>query len=222
MNEFALIVLIICILYLIVAYLIGSIPTGYWLAKMLKGIDIRTVGSGSTGATNVYRSVGKVAGITVFFIDFCKGYFPVVLANWVLFGNVMYATGCRYETVDSYHLLPVLAAAATLIGHSRSIFLGFKGGKSAATGLGTLFALDFRVGLFTFLLWMLVLYVSKMVSVASILATAVCIPLMIFFRSIPSYIIYCIFGFIYVTIRHKANIGRILAGTEPRIGGRSN
>ncbi len=218
MRDFHLI--FICAGYLIIAYLVGSIPTGYWLAKALKGIDIRTVGSGSTGATNVYRSVGKTAGISVFVIDFIKGFFPTYFAGAILvLGGVKIFDGTRMT--DICYLLPVFSAAAVLVGHSRSIFLGFKGGKSAATGLGTLFALDFRVGIFTFLFWMMVLYISKMVSVASILATAICIPLMIFFRPIPSYIIYCIFGFVYVTIRHKANIGRILAGTEPKIGGQS-
>jgi acyl phosphate:glycerol-3-phosphate acyltransferase len=129
---------------------------------------------------------------------------------------------CSFEKgFENYKWLIVLSASAALIGHSRSIFLGFKGGKSAATGLGTLFALDFRVGSLTFLIWMIVLYISKIVSIASILATASCIPLMIFFRPISSYICYCILGFIYVTLRHKANFGRILAGTEPKIGGRS-
>ncbi len=208
----------------VIAYLIGSIPTGYWLAKVLKGIDIRTVGSGSTGATNVYRNVGKVAGIAVFIIDFLKGYLPVLFATEsekLYFMDKPWLEGAYIEPTYESFLFPVLLATAALIGHSRSIFLGFKGGKSAATGLGTLFALDWRVGACTFITWMIVLYTSKIVSMASILATAACIPLMIFFQTIPSYICYCILGFIYVTLRHKANIGRILAGTEPKIGGTS-
>ncbi len=211
------------VLSLLVTYLVGSIPTGYLAGKWLKGIDLRTVGSGSTGATNVYRNIGKRAGITVFFLDFLKGYAPVVVVIEVLrncsnFPHIGYLSG---KAVDSNSIFPVLIALAALIGHSRSIFLKFQGGKSAATGLGTLFALDFRVGLFTFIAWMLILYIGKIVSIASILATAICIPLMIFFKPIPSYIGYCVLGFIYVTIRHKANIGRIISGTEPKIGGKS-
>lgn len=213
----------IAIMAMLISYIIGSIPTGYWLTKVLKGIDIRQVGSGSTGATNVYRNVGKAAGISVFVIDFLKGWLPVFLAVAVTpVRGPGPREGCLvYEMVlDPYYLLPVITATGALIGHSRSVFLGFKGGKSAATGLGTLFALDFRVGAFTFITWMIVLYVSKIVSIASILATASCIPLMMFFKPITSYICYCVLGFVYVTIRHKANIGRILAGTEPKIGGK--
>jgi len=178
------------------------------------------MGSGSTGATNVYRNVGKVAGVSVFVIDFLKGYLPVIVTAFVEQSSTYrYGNGSQLTPIDPNHLLPVLTAAAALIGHSRSIFLGFKGGKSAATGLGTLFALDPAVGALTFLSWMIVLYFSKMVSLASILATFMCIPYMFVLHPITSYVVYCVLGFIYVTVRHKDNIGRILAGTEPKIGG---
>ena len=204
----------ILVTYFAVIYLIGSIPTGYWLAKQLKNIDIRKVGSGSTGATNVYRCVGKTAGISVFLIDFLKGYLPVLFAVNNS-GGIIYPLGPSPLAIQMFG---VLTAAIVLIGHSRSIFLNFQGGKSAATGLGTLFALDFRVGLFTFLTWITVLYLGKMVSLASILATACCIPYMILFGGPLPYTVYCILGFIYVSFRHKDNIKRILAGKEPKIG----
>jgi glycerol-3-phosphate acyltransferase PlsY len=202
------------------AYLVGSIPTGYWLAKQLKGIDIRELGSGSTGATNVYRNVGKWAGISVFAIDFLKGYLPVLFVVMAEPFPVVENIGPwgSARLLDPYHLCPVFTAAAVLIGHSRSIFLNFQGGKSAATGLGTLFALNLNVGFCTFGTWMLVLYLGKMVSLASIIATASCIPYMIVFGGPLSYVIYCILGFIYVTYRHKDNIKRIMAGTESKIG----
>ncbi len=220
MNTYTLFVTGATICLTLATYLIGSIPTGYWLAKRLKGIDIRQIGSGSTGATNVYRNVGKTAGISVFVIDFLKGYLPVVFFTWITTHLVNYGDGlpCREEPLLPYHLFPILIATATLIGHSRSIFLGFRGGKSAATGLGTLFALNFKVGIGTFATWMVVLYLGKMVSLASILATASCIPYMIFFGGPPSYIVYCILGFLYVAYRHKDNIKRIMSGTEPKIG----
>jgi glycerol-3-phosphate acyltransferase PlsY len=210
--------IIVFVIALVCAYIIGSIPTGYWLAKQLKGIDIRQMGSGSTGATNVYRCVGKAAGISVFVIDFLKGYLPVVFAAGISMSATYMSIDHIWRPTDVYKLFPVFIAASVLVGHSRSIFLDFKGGKSAATGLGTLFALDFRVGLFTFITWITVLYLGKIVSIASILATASCIPYMILFKGPPAYIVYCILGFIYVAFRHKENIKRILAGKEPKIG----
>jgi acyl phosphate:glycerol-3-phosphate acyltransferase len=203
--------------YCLICYLIGSIPTGYWLAKKLKGVDIRQMGSGSTGATNVYRCVGKGAGISVFIIDFLKGCLPVAFAVYFSYDRIVGVLEYG-EYTDKWHFFPICSAMAVLIGHSRSIFLNFKGGKSAATGLGTLFALNFKVGLCTFGTWMVVLYLCKMVSLASILATASCIPYMIFFGGPSSYVAYCILGFIYVTYRHKDNIKRIMAGTESKIG----
>jgi acyl phosphate:glycerol-3-phosphate acyltransferase len=208
--------IIFAALYFGAIYLIGSIPTGYWLAKKLTGKDIRQMGSGSTGATNVYRCIGRTAGIAVFIIDFLKGYLPVVFIGF-LFSQPAGIFHPPALSATIINLFSVLTAIIVLIGHSRSIFLNFKGGKSAATGLGTLFALDYRVGLFTFLTWFVVLYLGKMVSLASILATASCIPYMILFGGAPSYVAYCIIGFIFVAFRHKDNIKRMLSGKEPRI-----
>lgn len=197
-----------------VSYLLGSIPTGYWLTKALKGIDIRQFGSGSTGATNVYRCVGKWPGIAVFFIDLAKGIIPVRTALAV---TAVIGVGAA----DPHHLWPIAAALAALIGHSKSIFLNFQGGKSAATGLGTLLALNPLVGALTFLSWLVILYSLRFVSLASIVATAFCGAFMALCQSPISYVAYCILGFAYVTYRHKANIERLLKGTEPRIGDKS-
>ena len=216
---------LIVVIFPIFAYLVGSIPTGYWLVKILKGIDIRQLGSGSTGATNVYRNVGPAAGILVFIIDFLKGYLPTYCFLCFPLVRTYLPNGCfgwLVQDTQSNHIFPVVIAAATLIGHSRSIFLNFTGGKSAATGLGTLFALNFTVGASTFVTWMVVLFIGKMVSLASIVATASCIPYMYFFGGPPAYVTYCILGFIYVTYRHKANIKRIMSGTEPKIGKAAN
>ena len=203
--------LFLMLLLIVVSYVMGSIPTGYWLTRALKGIDIRNYGSGSTGATNVWRCVGKGPGISVFFIDLAKGLIPVRLA-------IALTLLPNFQAMDQYHLLPVLAALAALIGHSKSVFLNFQGGKSAATGLGTLLALKPIVGTATFATWLLLLFAFKIVSLASIIATGFCGVYMALAKMPVSYVVYCILGFAYVTYRHKANIERMLKGTEPRIG----
>jgi len=188
----------------ILAYLIGSVPTGYWLSKAWKGIDIRQQGSGSTGATNVWRCVGKGAGITVFLVDLFKGYLPVwAVLQW---------------NVDQTQILPVVMGAAALFGHSKSIFLEFQGGKSAATGLGTLLALQPFVGLLTFVTWLIIVLIGRIVSLASILAVFCCIFFMALLHAPTTYVAYCVLGFLYVTYRHKSNIKRLLNHTEPRLG----
>lgn len=191
----------------------GSIPTGFWLVKALKGIDVRKFGSGSTGATNVWRAAGPAAGIFVFFFDTIKGYIPVAAA---VFWD-MHDFAAQWNFVYP-HLVPSIVAAAALIGHSRSVFLKFQGGKSAATGLGTLLALSPMGGTCTFLTWMLIVKMSGYISLASILGVGSC-PFWFYAFGAPwAAIAYCVFGFIYVTYRHKANIQRMLKGTEPKIG----
>lgn len=151
-------------LLLIGAYLLGSIPTGYWIGKA-KGIDITKMGSGSTGATNVWRCVGKVEGLMVLVIDLLKGYLPVLYAIHLDQGDQ-----AAQWTFGMAHLVPVAVATIAIVGHSRSIFLGFKGGKSAATGLGTMLAFNPAVGGLTFATWMVIVLCTKIVSLASISA----------------------------------------------------
>lgn len=190
----------------------GSIPSGFWLVKALKGIDVRTFGSGSTGATNVWRAAGPAAGVFVFFFDTIKGYIPVALSVYLDVHEFDAQWNALYP-----HLVPSIVAAAALVGHSRSVFLKFQGGKSAATGLGTLLALSPMGGTCTFLTWMLIVKVSGYISLASILGVGSC-PFWFYAFGAPwAAIAYCVFGFIYVTYRHKANIQRMLKGTEPKI-----
>ncbi len=137
------------LLTLILAYIIGSIPTGYIIVKAKTGQDIRTVGSGSTGATNVKRVLGKKWFFIVMALDAIKGALPVVLAK--LFVTVGVSLG----------LAPVIAAIAVIIGHSKSCFLGFKGGKSVASGVGTILALNWLVGLIIAVVWGIITYATK-------------------------------------------------------------
>lgn len=189
----------------IISYLIGSIPTGFIIVKLLKGEDIRQIGSGSTGATNVKRVLGKKWFFTVMILDALKGAVPVVWATY----NV-------YAFYD-WGLSPVLAALFVLIGHSKSIFLKFTGGKSVASGVGTVLALCWPVGLIVAAIWGVVTYFSKYVSLGSIIALGVSPLLMIFFNQPILYVSYCAVGAAYVIYLHRENIKRLLEGKENKV-----
>jgi glycerol-3-phosphate acyltransferase PlsY len=195
---------------MVLAYLAGSLPIGYWAGRT-KGIDIRTIGSGSTGATNVLRSVGKTAAFIVVVIDIAKGYLPVLWAMsleqplWSKLGLPPYT-------------IPALVAVMPVLGHSRSIFLGFAGGKSAATGIGTCLALNPLAAGIAIAVWLVLLAIFKIVSLASITAAAV-LPFAFYFCGAPlPIVVFAVVGAFYVIVRHRANMKRLLDGTEPRIG----
>lgn len=198
--------------WLLTGYLLGSIPTGYWLVKYLKGIDIRTQGSGSTGATNVLRAAGKKAAALVLIVDVLKGCLPVCLASY------FESTTVTITGAQSWHLLAPAVALCTLIGHSKSIFLKFQGGKSAATALGTLLALNWLCGLGVFALWIFLVWSTRLVSVASMTAGVFSVLLMWLLGNPVSHVGYCVLGAVYVIYRHMANIKRLLNGTEPKLG----
>ena len=189
----------------IIAYLIGSIPTGYIIVKAKTGQDIRTVGSGSTGATNVKRVLGKNYFFLVMLLDALKGALPVVLAK--LFATVGVSLG----------LAPVIAAIAVIIGHSKSIFLQFKGGKSVASGVGTILALNWVVGIVIALIWGVITYTTKYVSVGSIIALVIS-PFVMYFLGAPiAYVAYCALGAIYIVYLHRENIKRLINGNENKV-----
>lgn len=192
-------------LAIITAYIIGSIPTGYIIVKLFTGEDIRKSGSGSTGATNVKRVMGKKWFFAVMFLDAFKGALPVILAK--IFTTTFIHSG----------LIPVLCAVAVILGHSKSIFLKFTGGKSVASGVGTILALNWQVGLIIALTWSIITYTSKYVSLGSIIALAVSPILMYLFKEPIAYILYCVLGAIYITYLHRENIVRLLNGTESKV-----
>ncbi len=189
----------------IISYLIGSIPTGYIIVKLAKGEDIRKIGSGSTGATNVKRVMGKSWFFIVMILDAIKGALPVVLAE-IFVGTNLY-----------YGVAPVLAAIAVILGHSKSIFLGFTGGKSVASGVGTIIALSWQVGLIVAVTWAIITYFSKYVSVGSIIALLVSPILMFYFHKPYAYIVYCIIGAVYIIYLHRENIKRLMKGEESKV-----
>ena len=196
---------------LVLAYLLGSLPTGFAIAKLVQGIDIREHGSGNTGATNVFRVVGKQAGITVLAIDLLKGLLAVLLARFV-----MSKLGDEYLILSTW--LETLAGLLAILGHSRSIWLNFTGGKSAATGLGVILALAWPVGLGTAAVFGVVFALSRTVSLGSISAATAAPALMFLTRQPLPFALLVLFGGVYVIIRHRSNISRLLAGTEPKLG----
>lgn len=206
---------VIPIAALVIAYILGSIPTGYWLAKAVKGIDIRKEGSGSTGATNVLRCVGKKEAAFVMGFDIFKGYVAVTIAIYL-----ESTFNCNLFGVEG--LLPILAGWTSLVGHAKSIFLNFQGGKSVATGLGVYFGLNWAVAICAFTLWALLIFVTRYVSLASILATFSCIPMMWAFGGSVPYIIYSVVTFLIIGFRHTENVKRLIKGTEPKFGKKAN
>jgi acyl phosphate:glycerol-3-phosphate acyltransferase len=193
------------------AYLIGSIPAGY-LAARLAGIDIRKVGSGNVGATNVTRTLGKKFGYPVFAFDFLKGFFAVHLAK-VVMASLSY--------VEWSELGCVIAAVLAVIGHTNPVWLGFKGGKGVATSLGALFALNWLGALIVGLVWIITFMSTRYVSLASIVA-AIALPVtigtMLLFKRLSSPVLFyfslCLAGI--VLFRHRSNISRLSQGTETR------
>jgi glycerol-3-phosphate acyltransferase PlsY len=187
----------------ILGYIIGSIPTGYIVVKVAKNEDIRTIGSGSTGATNVKRVMGKKWFFIVLLLDALKGATPVLIAKYLL--------------PDNYGITAVVAAIFVILGHSKSIFLNFSGGKSVASGVGTILALNFLVGVIIAVIWATITYTTKYVSVGSIIALLISPFLMFFFQAPIAYVCYCALGAIYIVYLHRENIKRLIAGNENKV-----
>ena len=203
------------------AYLIGATPTGYLAGKLLRGIDIREHGSRSTGATNVLRTLGKWPALAVLLIDVLKGVAAVVFARWFYAWLSAWPPVAPPASLDQQILVPwavCLAGLAALLGHGRSVWLNFTGGKSAATGLGVLLAMSWPVGLGAAAVFGAALAASRIVSLSSMLAASAALAFVLFLEQPLPYRLLVIAGGIYVIVRHRANIQRLLAGTEPRLG----
>lgn len=208
-------------LLLILAYLLGSIPTGYLAGRLLKGIDIRQEGSGSTGATNVLRSVGKVPAIVVLIIDALKGALAIAAVNfafthlpgWLYYSKIVGVNFALWQPV-----MVTLTGLLALIGHSKSIWLNFAGGKSVATSLGVLLTMNWMVGLSTLGVFAISLAITRIVSISSIAGAVAVIAFMVIFAQPLPYVGFAIVGGAYVIWRHRANISRLLNGTEPKLG----
>lgn len=189
-------------LIILICYLIGSLPTAYILVKKLKGVDIRTVGSGNVGASNASRVLGKWGFITVLLIDALKGLIPVLVLK-IMYGE---------------NDLVLLGAISVVLGHTFTIFLGFKGGKGVATGLGVFIALaPISTGIAA-VVFAVMIYSFRMISLSSICA-AVTIAVSAWFISEWEHLKYfTIVIALLIIILHRSNISRILNGTERKVG----
>jgi acyl phosphate:glycerol-3-phosphate acyltransferase len=200
---------------LLAGYLLGSIPSGWLAGRWCAGVDLRQLGSGSTGATNVLRQVGKGPALVVFLVDVLKGTAAVLLAKAVVEPLGVSASGDAWV---------VAAGLAALAGHIWPVWLGWRGGKAVATGLGVLLGLVPAVGLASFGLFLVSLTVTRIVSLSSVVA-AVGLPLLMLgsFQSAgtglrPAYLALALLTTVLVLWRHRSNLARIMDGTEPRIG----
>ncbi len=189
-------------LFLIGSYLLGSVPFGFLIAKAWKGVDVRTLGSGNIGATNVGRVCGPKVFAVVFFLDVLKGFVPPALSRQM-------GLSASWQ---------IAAALLSIVGHIYSIWLGFKGGKGVATGLGAFLGVAWQAGITAFVIFVTVLIAFGWVSLASI---AACIALPTFTAVFNSgdrvrlvfATVVCMLG-IY---KHRSNIKRLVAGTEPKV-----
>jgi glycerol-3-phosphate acyltransferase PlsY len=189
------------------AYLLGSIPFGYLLVRFFRQQDIRTSGSGNIGATNVLRSGSKGLGIATLLLDLGKAFLAVKIAQHLAPAN--------YD-------LAVVAAVAAILGHIFPLWLGFRGGKGVASGLGVFLALTWPSAILVLAVFILIFLVTRYVSLASIAAAATFPLFGFYFVTLRTPIVLAGFLFIpfLIIVKHHQNIGRLLAGTENRFGKR--
>lgn len=204
------------IIVAVIAYLIGSINFSIILSKKMAGFDIREKGSGNAGTTNMLRSVGKKAAVITLICDILKGVVSILIA--VLAGKII-------KNLDNA-LLVQLAGIFVIIGHTFPVFFKFKGGKGIATALGVLLMINWQIGLICLIFALVLMALTKMVSVGSI-AAAILFPILVAFidqnyivptsNSNWSYLVFSIIVALLVIFNHRANVQRILNGTENRL-----
>ena len=207
--------MIVLFLAILISYLLGSIPTGFLVGKA-KGIDIRKLGSGNTGATNVFRTLGKKLGIFVFVCDLLKGLIAVAVAQAIT-EDVVILKLANHQ--PSPALFGICAAIACILGHNFPVWLKFKGGKGVATSLGVVVGLVPLAALIALVVWLIAFFATRYVSVASLLAT-ITVPIATAFLTSPAdktpLLIFTLLAALLIIARHKSNIQRLIAGTENR------
>ena len=200
----------ITVLAIVVAYLLGSIPTAVWVGKFFYGIDVRDHGSGNAGATNTFRVLGKKAGIPVLLFDVFKGWAAVMLVH------VFVEPG---QSSDEFFHLQLRLGAAALAGHVFPVWAGFRGGKGVASLLGIVIALNLQAALLSMAVFLLVLILTRYVSLSSILASlAFPVGVMLIIKSsTPSMVVFSLLISLVVVITHQKNIERLVNKRESRV-----
>ena len=207
----------------LLAYLFGSLPIGLLVGRMVKGIDVRDYGSGNIGASNVWRIVGPLWGTAVFLFDFCKGYFPTVIVAGIpstpAWLPVPHITAMPNVNMPSW--MPVAVGLAAILGHNFSPFLRFKGGKGVATSLGVVFGLSPTAAAIGFAVWGVCLFITRYISVSSMIAAVITSGVLIFFHHDLPHVLFAVLVALFVVLKHRPNIARLQAGTEPKVRARA-
>lgn len=191
-------------LALVGCYLLGAIPFGLITGKVTRGIDIRDFGSGNIGASNVLRTLGVGPALVVFVLDTAKGTAAIML--------------CRALGMEPWMI--VMGGVLSILGHSFSIFLGFRGGKGVATSLGMIIGLNPLIAGIALGLWLVIVGLTRIISVGSMIA-AMSVPAMMFvWEKHVEYQVIALIAGVLILVKHRSNVKRLLAGTEPRIGQR--
>jgi len=192
------------LLVLVGCYLLGAIPFGVLVGKVARGIDIREFGSGNIGASNVLRTLGVGPALLVFVLDTAKGTAAVV--------------ACRALKMEPW--IVVMGGVLSIVGHSFSVFLRFRGGKGVATSLGMIIGLNPMIAGIAFGLWLVIVGLTRIISVGSMLA-AISVPAMMFaWEKHVEYQAIAVMAATLILVKHRSNVKRLLAGTEPRVGQR--
>ena len=187
---------------IVLSYFIGAVPTGLLLVRLLKGMDIRRLGSGNIGAVNVLRVAGAGTAVAVLVVDILKGLVPTLLAGRVSFSSPW---------------LVVLCGLAAIAGHNWSVFLGFHGGKGIATSYGVLLGMSQPAAALAAVVWVAVVAVTRYSSLGSLLAVA-SVPFALWWLHLPTeYVYFGIIAAVFAVYRHRGNIQRLVAGRELRI-----
>ena len=192
---------------MVLSFFIGSFPTGYLVAKS-KGIDIKSVGSGNIGATNVTRAMGKGWGVLVLLVDALKGLLPVIFVR------------IHFSTLPEQHLyaLMVVTGMASVLGHVFTPFLKFKGGKGVATTLGVILGINPLAGLVLIIVWLTAFLITHVSSIGA-LSSAISLPFIVFFlfrnrQNIIIMMIFAVFMSVFILFTHRENIKRLVHGEE--------